>query len=140
MQVPCVKTWEIAARLENVDRVCCEISTWLEEQGLLAHLFPLELLAREGLNNAILHGCALNPAQQVHCEIHHDLTTLRFTVSDPGPGFNWQARIRRGLAAKEAETGRGIQFYFLYADTVEFNSRGNQVTLTRQIIREGTHP
>ncbi len=137
MQKPCVKTWEIAARLENVDRVCCELSNWLEEQGLLEHLFPLELLAREGLNNAILHGCALNPAHQVHCEIQLNPAALRFKVSDPGPGFDWQARIRRGLAAKEAETGRGIQFYFLYADTVEFNSRGNQVTLTRQIKSEG---
>ena len=54
------KTWLFAARLVNVDRICSEISAWLLEKDLSKHIFPLEMLTREAINNAIIHGCRLN--------------------------------------------------------------------------------
>ena len=130
------KTWLFAARLVNVDRICSEISAWLLEKDLSKHLFPLEMLTREAINNAIIHGCRLNSDMQIRCELQCHENMLRLKINDDGPGFNWRAHIQEDTVASYIEHGRGIKLYRFYADTVEFNERGNQVILIRLLKKD----
>jgi serine/threonine-protein kinase RsbW len=132
------KSWMIPACLTHVDLVCKEITAWLLELDLSEHLFAIELLAREALNNAILHGCDRDPSRRVYCEIKHVEDALLLKVEDDGPGFDWQDYVRKDIADDDHENGRGIQLYRLYADSVEFNPRGNQVMLLRLLERKGS--
>ncbi|MBI5946243.1 MAG: ATP-binding protein [Chloroflexi bacterium] len=125
-----IKTWSVFASLENVDLICADISAWMMELNLPGHIFALELLVREALNNAIIHGSLMNPDRKVFAELQCDMDALRFKVRDAGAGFDWQATLERIIDDKR-ENGRGLKLYQLYADQVEFNERGNQVTLTR---------
>jgi anti-anti-sigma factor len=135
-----MKSWNITACLSNIDLVCSELAAWLNEQGLSAELFPMELLAREALNNAIIHGCAQDPAHHVCCDVQNIENTLRLHFKHDGIGFAWQEHLQKEQISVDNESGRGIQIYRLYADSLEFNQCGNQVTLVRQLNREGrTH-
>ena len=99
----------------------------------MGHLFPLELLAREALNNAIIHGCQTNPAMYVYAELQRDENNLQLTIRDEGAGFDWQAALQDTVFDENRENGRGLKLYRLYADRVEFNDRGNQVVLVRSL-------
>lgn len=131
-----IKTWSIFASLENADFICSDISTWLMELNISSHLFSIELLAREALNNAIIHGCQMNPAGKIYAELQHDENALRLKIRDDGAGFNWRESLQEDTADDEVENGRGLKLYRLYADQVEFNDSGNQVTLTR-LLKSG---
>ncbi|HNA89419.1 MAG TPA: ATP-binding protein [Anaerolineales bacterium] len=131
MEVPCRKTWSIHADLEIVNSICSEISQWSVEQNLQEHTFPIEILMREALNNAIIHGCQMNAAGNIQVELWCDATALWLKVNDGGAGFKWEDALRVEMASDDQENGRGLKLYQLYADQVEFNECGNQVTLTR---------
>jgi serine/threonine-protein kinase RsbW len=127
------RSWVINASLFEVNKVCIEMTMWLVEQGLVSHLFPIELLTREALNNAIIHGCNLDPERLVSCEIECSENLLYLKVCDDGPGFHWQHYLQNEIADEKHESGRGIQMYRIYADTIEFNPCGNQVILSRRL-------
>lgn len=128
-----MKTWLIAADLSNVDIICSEIAIWLTEQNLSDHLFPIELLTREALNNAIIHGSQLNPPGKVHIKLQRDENTLYLKIRDEGPGFDWQTSLQNEMVDDDKENGRGLKLYQLYADQVKFNDLGNEVILVRHL-------
>ena len=121
------------ASLENVDHICADISAWMMDLNLSRLTFSLEILAREALNNAVIHGSQMDPLKKIYAELVLDEQALRLKVRDDGPGFNWQAILQRGIVDDHKESGRGIKLYQYYADPVEFNESGNQVILTRKL-------
>lgn len=135
MNTPSKRAWVIQACLFNVDKVCNEMTMWLVEQGLTSCLFQVELMAREALNNAIIHGSNLDPDRSVNCELQFIEDQLRLTVQDDGPGFDWHSLLENEVVDSLQENGRGIQMYRFYADSIEFNPSGNQVTLVRRFKR-----
>jgi serine/threonine-protein kinase RsbW len=96
-------------------------------------LFAVELLAREALNNAVLHGCDGDPDQLVDFEIQFSGKTLCLIIQDAGPGFDWRAIMREDLVDEEKVNGRGLRIYSRYADRVVFNEPGNCVKLYRYL-------
>ena len=128
-----IKTWAMYASLENADHICTDLSAWMTELNLSRHIFSLELLAREALNNAIIHGSQMDPAKKIYAELLCDENSLQLTVRDEGSGFNWRGTLQKDMVADNKENGRGLKLYQLYADQVEFNEIGNQVILTRSL-------
>jgi anti-sigma regulatory factor (Ser/Thr protein kinase) len=98
--------------------------------------FGVELLLREALNNAVLHGSGCDPEKRVHLRLRMDRRRLVVAVSDEGPGFNWRAR-RCWQADPDAESGRGMGIYRNCANRVRFNDAGNGVTILKR-FDEGT--
>jgi len=127
------KIWVIPADLANINPICSEISAWLKEQFLYQELFPFELLAREALNNAIIHGCEMDASRNVHAELQRNGGTLQLKVRDEGSGFHWRTALAGDMVADDQEGGRGLKLYQLYADHIEFNESGNEVILSRSI-------
>lgn len=119
---------EMDTRLENVDRCVDRIRLFLEERNGQEHLFPLSLLAREALNNAMIHGNRLAPEKKVRFTLLTREGGFDLEIEDSGPGFDWQERMQaRSLA--EDESGRGHEIFRNYARTVHYNPKGNAITL-----------
>ena len=95
------------------------------------HCFTAELLAREALNNAVVHGCHADPNLQVHCSLRLKGGRLLIVVHDEGEGFDWRASWGNRAEAAES-SGRGIELMRMYATRVRFNDRGNAVTIVKR--------
>lgn len=122
----------VEATLEAVDALCGHVRRRLKNRLSPADWYGVELLLREALTNAVLHGARPGRGRQVRCEVQLGLRTARLVVADGGPGFDWRA----ALAARTPEaavSGRGLKIYELYADRVLFNQSGNRVVLERRL-------
>lgn len=56
-----------SSTLENIDRICDEVSRFLDRnfKDMEAHLFSINLVIREALTNAVRHGNGLDPEKTV---------------------------------------------------------------------------
>ncbi len=124
--------FEIVANPAAVDALCARAETWLIEGGLGTESFPVAMLLRESLNNSMLHGSGGDPTAQIRCHLQRGRKWLKITVEDDGPGFDWATRLECRADIENCH-GRGLEIYRLYADAVDFNRRGNRVSLRRRI-------
>lgn len=127
----------IPSHLAAIEPVCEQIRGLLGRRHLEEVEFAVEILARECLNNAILHGNqgVANARVNFGLRIGKKLICLR--VTDQGPGFDWRRVVRHGLPADTAVEGRGLMVASIYARRIAFNQRGNQVTLWINTAKEG---
>ena len=123
--------WELPATLDNVGRVCTAAGAILDQVPLQKKdRFAAELLLREALNNAVLHGCNDDPLLSFTCTLTISDEEMVIEVSDEGAGFDWRSALQI-LPGILRETGRGLPIYGAYAHSTKFNEAGNCVTLTR---------
>jgi len=120
---------EIPSRLAEVDMLCKEIRSLLVDNGLEDLSFPVELAARECLNNAVIHGNRCDASKKVALNLQIGRKWIFLRVSDEGSGFNWRKARRAPLPGDADISGRGLSIMALYAHRITFNRRGNQVTL-----------
>jgi len=97
-----------------------------------ANCFAAELLVREALTNAVLHGSHGDPGKQVRCSLRLKGRCLLIAVEDQGAGFDWRAAWNRKAEFPD-DSGRGIEILRKYADRVRFNQRGNVVAMIKRI-------
>ena len=109
-----------------VEPLCLELAALFNRHGLSGRLFAVELVAREMLNNAILHGNRQSPNKQVGFCLTIGRRWIRMTISDQGPGYDWR-QLQRALADPEATCGRGITIARLYAHKVRFGDQGRRI-------------
>ena len=86
-----------------------------------ANSFAAELLMREALTNAVVHGCILR------------LNSRRMFISieDDGDGFDWRAASQNS-AAFPACSGRGIEILRRYANALRYDALGKRVTILKR--------
>lgn len=116
----------------EVDAFCREVRNLLKDRGLVSEIFPVELLLRESLNNAMIHGNANDSEKRIRAEIRIEGDWILLSVADEGDGFNAETVMQQD-DDPDATGGRGLQIYSLYAQRISFNSKGNQVHLWRAI-------
>ena len=87
--------------------------------------------AMEAVNNAIQHGNHSNPEKIVDIEISFKSNELKIKVTDEGSGFKpEQVPDPTTPENIEALNGRGIYLMSHLADKIEYNKKGNSVTMT----------
>jgi anti-anti-sigma factor len=118
----------IPSRLEEAELLCLRIRKLLQNSDLPLLCFPVELLARECLANAVNHGNRNDADKSIVLWFSIGREWVRLQVSDEGPGFAWRKALQKCLDTTEP-TGRGLRLYALYAERVQFNRCGNQITL-----------
>ncbi len=122
---------EFPAELKNIDLVVDEIRTFLPPCGLMEHGFDILLITREALTNAVLHGCRCNARLKVRCSVRFLKNILTIEVQDQGDGFDWKTALASELEPDpHKEHGRGLFILKRYSRTVDYNDKGNQVTLS----------
>jgi serine/threonine-protein kinase RsbW len=111
-----------------VDSLCLKIRDLLYTNDLGEVCFGVELLARECLNNAVIHGNGNHVDKSIGLCLSVGREWIKLQVTDAGAGFNWR-KARQKTPDSIESSGRGLGLYALYAARVRFNRRGNQITL-----------
>jgi anti-sigma regulatory factor (Ser/Thr protein kinase) len=114
-----------------VEEFCTRFRACRDEFGRSANWFGTELLLREALTNAVVHGCARNPGLQVGCRVRLRADFLVIAVWDQGQGFDWKSAAA-GTAGKQDTTGRGLAIIQTYSARFRFNTKGNAVVMLRR--------
>ncbi|MHB0960896.1 MAG: ATP-binding protein [Pirellulaceae bacterium] len=95
-------------------------------------VFGVHLAIEEALVNAIKHGNRKDPTKMVEvvCRMSHERVQIR--ISDEGEGFDPEAvpdpTDEENL---EIPSGRGLMLMRCYMTSVEFNKRGNAVSMEK---------
>jgi serine/threonine-protein kinase RsbW len=127
--------WEmsaiIPASLGAIEGLFAAFRHW--QRGLAggADAFGAELLLREVLTNAVVHGCGKDPSKQVRCSWRLRNGSVLIAVADDGPGFDWRAAAGR-QPDDENTSGRGMEILRAYSTRVRFNARGNSVVILKR--------
>ena len=131
-RITCELRMALPATLDAVEEFFVEFRR--RSQALMdrADCFAAELLVREALTNAVLHGSHADPDKQVRCYLRLKGRHLLIAVEDEGQGFNW--RQAWSHTARFPDTsGRGISILRKYANHVRYNERGNLVMIVKRI-------
>jgi serine/threonine-protein kinase RsbW len=98
-------------------------------------IFAIRLALDEALSNAVRHGNDNDPDKSVKVDFTCDDRELTVVIEDEGHGFKPDA-----LPDPTAEEnlnrphGRGVMLMRAYMSDVQFNDRGNRVTLTKNRV------
>ena len=126
-----IKSFKIASEITNlriVERAIDEVSA---ELGINPENYGKILVCTmEAVNNAIIHGNKANREKIVQIDITPEKEGLIICIEDQGNGFK-PADIPDPTSADNIEkiSGRGVFLMSRLADRIEFNKRGNRVTM-----------
>jgi len=126
---------DFPASIENVEVFIAAIHGFLADKNLGSLGFDLELLAREALANAVVHGSRADPALTVHAELRLEPGRLVLHVRDQGPGWDWRNLSSR-TPDPASESGRGLFIIGKYADSFTYNDQGNALTIIKHVATE----
>jgi serine/threonine-protein kinase RsbW len=128
-------TFVFSSTFANIDRVCQETVRFLQSRDpdIKPLLFPINLVIREGLTNAVRHGNASDPEKSVKCALEiRNLKTLLLVIEDQGDGFDWKKQ--QHVKTKDSEDhGRGFVIMHTYFDRWSYNKKGNILYLEKDI-------
>lgn len=118
------------AALSAVEEFCLQFRHWVT-CGLMPDTFGAELLLREAMTNAVVHGCKSDASKRVSCVVRVHSDRFLIVVRDSGAGFDWRVR---GVphANDDACSGRGLEIYQCFASRVRFNRQGNTIFLFKK--------
>ena len=94
--------------------------------------FDVRLACEEAIINAIKYGNKSNPNKSVNIDCHISQEAVAISIKDEGEGFDYknlpdptedQNLFKNG--------GRGLFLIHKIMDKVEFNSKGNRITMTK---------
>jgi len=117
----------LAATNDEAEEFCLLFRRRALEMGE-SFVFTAELLLREALTNAIVHGSRGDCQKQVLCAVRLAHRRVIIAVQDEGDGFDWRAVPKPPEESLDTR-GRGIDLLRKYASRVRFNNKGNAVTL-----------
>lgn len=123
---------EIPSLTDNIRIVESFVDNAKEKYALNDDLYGNIMIAVvESVNNAIVHGNALDKTKNVILTAILSSEQVRFTIEDQGPGFNHD-NLPDPTAPENIENpgGRGIFLMKHLADEVSFSQEGRKVELT----------
>ncbi|ARN57572.1 ATP-binding protein [Sedimentisphaera salicampi] len=92
----------------------------------------LRLAVAEALNNAIVHGNKRDPAKKVTVNFSWTDQAFSVTVTDQGEGFEREKLIDPTADENlNKTTGRGVYIIKYVMDDVQYNDKGNSITMTK---------
>ena len=119
--------------LQEARKVIESIIRDVKQQGYDQRLvFAIRLALDEALQNAIQHGNRGDPGKRVVVEYSVTGRDFRTSITDEGPGFA-PDQLPDPTARDNLEklSGRGVMLMKAYMSRVDFNKRGNRVTLIK---------
>ena len=126
-----VKSISIDSKIKNLRIVENEIDELTQSLGVKQDNYgKIMVAAMEAVNNAITHGNKSDPDKKVIVEISYDNNEIKIKVTDEGMRFDPE-NIPDPTKPENIEkvSGRGVFLMSRLADTIEFNEKGNSVTM-----------
>jgi serine/threonine-protein kinase RsbW len=121
----------LAATLEAVEPFVLEFRRLAESILNASDRFAAELLLRELLTNAILHGSHDDPRRHVRCAVRLSERRVSIAVADDGDGFDWRA-APADSPEDPRPSGRGIEILRCYSSRIRFNRKGNAAAIIKR--------
>jgi serine/threonine-protein kinase RsbW len=122
----------LPASLDAIEKFFAEFRTNYRAALDCVDSFAGELLLREALTNAVVHGSQRDPRKLVRCVVRLKRRSLLIAVADDGGGFDWRAA--RGRLAESSDcSGRGTEILRKFADHVRYNGKGNVVAIVKRL-------
>lgn len=120
--------------VENLIDELCETLNVNEE-----HYGNILISMTEAVNNAMVHGNKLDPEKMVIVKVKTDDTSIHFTISDEGPGFDYD-NLPDPTAPENIEkpNGRGVFLMKNLADECSFEENGRIVELEFKALNKIT--
>jgi len=131
-------TFKLSSEMSLVDSVIRESQVYLKHYDI-SEFSNFKLVLRELLNNAIEHGNFNIREKIVKCKIEH-IGNKRFkiTVEDEGEGFKYDNLIMTLPEDPRQIRNRGFALINAFTDQIEFNKKGNCVTVYISFLEETT--
>lgn len=107
----------------------------LDEELETYNRFVLDLILREVLNNAVIHGNQRDHKKIVHLSLGVVNDQFVIEVKDEGPGFDWRTVIHNE-SNPQADHGRGFPIFHAYCKEIRLNQVGNQISLKLDIEKQ----
>ena len=126
-----LKQLKIESDITNINMVENAIDSLTNEIGISQDNYGKILVAvLEAVNNAIVHGNKADLKKTVEIDFWVKRKDLNISVTDEGKGFK-PAEVPDPTRPEniEAINGRGIFLMSRLADEIEFNKKGNSVTM-----------
>jgi anti-anti-sigma factor len=120
----------IPASLGAVEEFCLDFRAWAVSVQL-PNRFEVELLMREALANAAVHGCCGDSSKRVTSVLRLRPGRVIIAVYYDGPGFDWRAVWAR-CPDDDGCSGRGIAIIGQYSDRLRFNFSGNSLIMIKR--------
>ncbi len=121
-------TLNFSSALHRVSRAVKDILNFVQKFAEDIPAFNFNLVTREALNNAVIHGNSCNPERQVRVRVSVSENELILVVEDEGPGFNWREICEREFKGFQ-ESGMGMKIMSGNGFELSFNDSGNVLTL-----------
>ena len=100
-------------------------------------VFDIRLSVEEALINAIRHGNRLDERLSVHVDFSYEGDTVSLTIEDMGEGFDYHTLPNPTHEDNVLKTmGRGIFLVRHLMDRVEFNEKGNRITMIKKTEKQ----
>lgn len=135
------RTLKFPSILENIHLAEKLIDDVFAEYNVKEDYYGELLIAMtEAVNNAIVHGNKLDTAKQVTVSFDvPDNKTMRFTIEDEGPGFDY-SNLPDPTAPENIEKphGRGVFLMRKLADGCDFQDNGRVVILDFTVLEPQT--
>ena len=126
----------LGSALRKIDDVSEAASSFLEKYGLKEHVFPVCLVLREGLSNAVRHAHKSDPGKIIKFGLRITERELIMEIEDEGCGFDWRDRmqlIEGEVPDPVLEHGRGMKIMDQYFCNVSYNDKGNKLILKKRL-------
>lgn len=127
--------FSFGASMENVEVFIAGMHGFLAEKSLGNLGFDMELLAREALVNAVIHGSSNDPSKSIHAVLRLEPGILVLSIQDEGPGWDWR-NMNTYPPDPGCESGRGLIIIRKYADAFSYNDQGSALTITKRVPLE----
>ncbi len=130
------KEFRLPSDLAEVQKASAKVLAFLRPLSLSeAASFDIRLCLEEALINAMKYGHGLRPELEVRLAAEYDDESIRLTIEDHGPGFDvdkvadctQKSNLLRG-------SGRGVYLIRQLMDEVEYNAKGNRLTMTKRLV------
>ncbi len=122
-----------SSTVENIDRVDEEAMRFLARMGIEAEVFCIRLAVREGLLNAVNHGCGGDPHKTIKCGMRLKDNAVFIEINDGGCGFDWAAYMGKEMTTFTSDSGRGLAIMRKYCTDIEYNTKGSRLFLRKEI-------
>lgn len=126
-------TLAFASSFAHVDQAIATLLAFLGDRGVTVKAFDMNLILREGLNNAVEHGNGCDLSRSVQCAMEVKQDNVHITIEDEGEGFDWQHRDVGAIDAR-SERGKGLLLMQAYGFLVTYNSKGNIMNLYKALV------
>lgn len=114
--------------ITSIDHIITECVDFLETHHIYNHL-SAEVILRELLMNAMIHGNNNNPVKSVVGKISvFDDSRISISVKDSGKGFDYRALDLTLPINTKNEKNHGLSIVKTMSDRLRFNESGNKVT------------